>query len=172
MTNRSSSFLQIVGLIVTCCLALSAAALAADNPSYTQIGRNITIGPNDKVGDVTCLACNIRVRGQVIRDVTVVGGSIEIEDGGQVGGDLTSVAGSIRLDQTAKITGDVTAVGGNLHRDPQASVGGDVTALSGRGWLALIVVVPLIFLGLLVAFVIWGIRRISRPAPTTAVARG
>ncbi len=71
-------------------MALTAAA--KDNPSYTQFGHNINIGPSDEVGDVTCIGCSIHVRGLVAGDVTAVGGSIIIEDQAQVTGDVTASA--------------------------------------------------------------------------------
>ena len=47
------------------CLVLSTAAFASSNPSYTQFGHSISIGPNERVGELTCFGCSIRVRGQV-----------------------------------------------------------------------------------------------------------
>ncbi len=151
------------------CIALSLTAPAKDNPSYTHFGRNISIGPSDEVGDVTCIACSIHVRGLVAGDVTAVGGGVTIEDQAQVSGDVTTVGGDLRLTRSVKVAGDVTAVGGQVQRDPGASVSGDVTALSGRGWLLLVFVVPFMVLGLFVAFVIWLVQRMRAPSvPATA----
>lgn len=151
------------------CIALALTAGAKDNPSFTQFGRNINIGPSDEVGDLTCIGCSIHVRGLVAGDVTAVGGGVTIEDQAQVSGDVTTVGGDSRLTKSVKVSGDVTAVGGQVHRDPEASVSGDVTALSGRGWLLLVFVVPFMVLGLLVAFVIWLVQRMRAPSvPATA----
>jgi hypothetical protein len=152
------------------CIALSLTAPAKDNPSYTHFGRNISIGPSDEVGDVTCIACSIRVRGLVAGDVTSVGGSVTIEDQAQVSGDVTTVGGNLRLTKSVKVAGDVTAVGGQVQRDPETSVSGDVTALSGRGWLLLVFVVPFIVLGLLVALVVWLVHRMRAPSVPATVA--
>ena len=168
MTNHGHRFGIIVGLLL--CLALSCTAFAQANHAYTHFGSNISIGPNEKVGDVTCIACSIRIRGQVAGDVTTVGGSITIEDQAQVAGDVTSVAGNVRLDRAIKVSGDVTVVAGTLHRDPQASVAGDVTSMEGRGWFALIILSPIVFLGLLVALVVWLIQRARRPPIPAAVS--
>lgn len=154
-------------LLSTCVLlllTLSANALAKNPSDHTSWGNNITIGPNDQASDVTCMGCTIRVRGQVAGDVTTVGGSIVIEDQGRVSGDVTAVAGNIRIDKEVKVAGDVTVVGGELRRDPEASVSGDVTALGGRGWVIPIILAPFVVLGLLVAFVVWLVKRLSRPA--------
>jgi cytoskeletal protein CcmA (bactofilin family) len=151
------------------CLALSSVAFAKDNPSYTQFGHNITIGPNDQVRDLTCFACSIRVRGQVAGDVTALGGSIVIEDNAQVAGDITTFGGDIRLDQGAKVTGDATVFGGQIRRDPAATISGDVTSMGGHGWLVPILLAPFLALGLLVAFVIWLVQRRRGPsAPAIA----
>ena len=150
-------------------IALSVTASAKGNPSYTQVGRNISVGPSDEVSDVTCIACSIHVRGLVAGDVTAVGGSITITDQAQVSGDITAVGGTLRLAKGVKVAGDVTVVGGQLQRDPEASIAGDVTSLSGRGWFLLIFVVPFVVLGLFVAFVIWLVQRVRRsPEPVTA----
>ena len=83
--SRSVAVRAMLGVALL--LSLSSAALAKDNPSYTQFGHNITIGPNEKVGELTCFGCSIRVRGQVAGDVTTFGGSILLEDQAQVAGD-------------------------------------------------------------------------------------
>ena len=149
-------------------LILSTVAFAKTNPDRTQFGHNISVGPNEAVSDVTCIGCSIRIRGQVSGDVTTVGGSIFIEDQGQVAGGVTAVAGNARLDKEVKVAGDVTVVGGELRRDPQASVAGDVTNVGGRGWIIPILLIPFVLLGLLIAFVVWIIQRLSRPAAVPA----
>jgi hypothetical protein len=168
MTNRGLSFAFTSGLLL--CLALSTPALAKDNPSYTQLGHTITVGPNDKTAELTCFGCSIRIRGEVAGDVTAFGGSIFIEDQGQVAGDVTGFGGDVRLDKEVKVSGDVTVFGGKLHRDPQATVGGDVTSMDGRGWLVLIFLTPIVVLGLLVALVVWLIQRMRRPPVPAAAA--
>lgn len=150
-------------------LLFSASVFASENPSYTQWGHAITVQPNEEVGDLTCFGCTIHVRGQVAGDVTTFGGSVTIEDQGQVSGDVTVFGGNLRLAKTVKVDGDATVFGGQLRRDPEATVGGDVTSMGGRGWLVLIFLVPLVFLGLLVAGVIWLIQRLTRPSVPAAV---
>src|SRR4030088_1296817 len=80
-------------------VAFSTAAFAKDNPSYTQVGHNINVGSNDKVGDLTCFGCSIHVRGEVAGDVTAFGGSITLEDEAQVAGGATPVGGAARVER-------------------------------------------------------------------------
>jgi len=154
-------------LFSTCvlvCLTLSTAAFAASSPDRTSWGHNLSIGPNEEVSDVTCIGCSIYIRGQVSGDATAVGGSIRIEDQGQVAGDVTAVAGDVRLDKEVTVAGDVTVVGGALQRDPETSISGEVTSVGGRGWVIPILLAPFVFLGLLIALVVWVIQRSRRPS--------
>ncbi len=151
------------------CVSIATLALADGQHDRTQLGHNIVIGPGEEVSEATCFGCSIRVRGHVEGDVTTFGGSIVVEDPGQIGGDATTFGGEIRLDKSVSVGGDVTVFGGRLRRDPAASVGGDVTNMGGPGWIVLIVLLPMIFLGLFVALIVWVIRRLLRPAtPVTA----
>ena len=149
-------------------VSIATPAFAKDKSSYTQVGHNINVGPNEQVSDVTCFACSIRVRGHVAGDVTAFGGSIVIEDHAQVAGDVTTFGGDIRLDQGVKVAGDATVFGGQIRRDPAASISGDVTTMGGHGWLVPIVLAPFLAIGLLIAFVIWLVQRRRGPAPAVA----
>jgi hypothetical protein len=136
------------------CFALSSHSFAKENSSYTQVGHNISIGPNEEVGEVTCVGCSIYIRGQVPGDVTAVAGSAFIEDQAQVAGEVTTVAGDIRVDKAAKIAGDVTVVVGKILRDPQSTISGDVTSMGGRAWIVPILLAPFLILGFMVAFIL------------------
>ena len=154
-------------LILLFCGALSSAAFA--DSDRTQVGHTINVGPGEEVGEATCFGCSIRVRGHVDGDVTAFGGSILIEDQGQVKGDATAFGGDVRLDKAAAISGDVTVFGGRVRRDPTASVGGDVNNFGGAGWILLIVVLPLAFIGAFLALIVWLVRRLTRHSvPATA----
>jgi hypothetical protein len=155
---------------VLAALMLPASAFAVGNPSYTEIGHNINIGPNDQVSELTCVFCSVRVSGQVAGDITVVAGNVVIEDQAQIAGDITAVGGDVRLDHGVKVAGDATVVGGDLRRDPQAIVSGDVTSVGGHGWAIPILLSPFIILGLFVALVVWLVQRTRRPAVPVAAA--
>jgi len=149
--------------------AFSACAFASGSPDRTQFGHNISIGPGEEVSDVTCFGCSVRVRGHVTSDVTTFGGNIVIEDEGQVDGDMTTLGGDVRLEKDVKVAGDVTVFGGQLHRDASATIHGDVTNFGGAGWLVVIVALPFVIFGAFVAFVVWLVRRLMRPAVPVAV---
>lgn len=167
MANR---YYPLFSACLLLCLTLSTNAFATSKADRTSWGHNISIGPNEQASDVTCIGCSIRIRGQVAGDVTSVAGSIFIEDQGQVAGDVTAVAGNVALDKAVKIAGDVTVVGGEMRRDSQANVAGDVTSVGGRGWIVPILLAPIVILGLLVAFIVWLVQRLRRPAPHAAAA--
>lgn len=150
-------------------LTLAPIALAEKDHDRTQVGHTINIASDELVTDATCFGCSIRVRGHVSSDVTAFGGNVVIEQNGQVDGDVTAFAGSVRLEKGATVKGDLTVFGGRIQRDPAATVGGDVTNMGGPGWIVLIFLTPMIFLGLFVALIVWIIRRLLRPAmPSTA----
>jgi hypothetical protein len=144
MAHRSCRYAPF-SISVLVCLILSTAAFATSNPDRMSWGHNLSIGSNEEVSDVTCIACSIYIRGQVSGDATTVGGSIRIEDQGQV-------------------AGDVTVVGGALQRDSETSISGDVTSVGGRGWVIPILLAPFVILGLLIALVVWLVQRIRRPS--------
>src|ERR1700682_4737737 len=174
MLYYGRGFGHVFPILFTCLglsLGFSTHAFAKDNSSVTQVGHNISIGPDQKVGDLTCFGCNIRIRGgEVAGDVTAFGGSITLEDQGQVAGDITGFGGDIRLDRAVKVAGDVTVFGGQIRRDPEAAIAGDVNSMGGRGWLIPIFLFPFVFLGLLIAFVVWLIQRLLNPAVPAPVA--
>ncbi len=147
-------------------LALSPVALAQSGNLHdrTQFGSNITVGPNEQVGDVTCFACSVRIRGHVAGDVTVFGGSVTLEDQAQVGGDITNFGRGVRFEGNAHIGGDVTAFGGAVRRDPGATIGGEVTSFNGSLWLLLVFGLPFVIFGAIVSGIIWVVRRIIRPS--------
>ncbi len=148
---------------------MCAAARGNNASDRTQFGRSISVAPGEEVSEATCFGCSIRVRGHVAGDVTAFGGSIVVEDQGQVDGDATAFAGSMRLDDSGKVGGDVTVFGGQIHRAPGATLSGGVTVMGGPGWAVVIFAIPLLFLGLLIAFIFWLVQRVTRPrVPVTA----
>lgn len=154
--------LQLLFLALIFTVAVSSAAFGDGNRDRTQVGNTINIGPGEEVQDATCFGCSVRVRGHVAGDVTVFGGSVVIEQDGQVNGDATIFGGDLRIDKDAKIARDVTVFGGRIRRDPGSTVGGDVTNMGGPGWMFLIFLTPLIFLGVFVALIVWLIRLVMR----------
>jgi hypothetical protein len=167
---KSRSFLILAGT-ASSVLFFATAASATNSPTYTQIGRNITVNAGEVASDVTCVACSIRIRGQVSGDVTAVGGSVYVEDAGQIAGDVTVVAGSVRLEQEVKVSGDTTVVGGELFRAPGAQTGGDVTTVGGRFWGPVFLVIPFLLIGGIVTLLIWLVQRSRRPTVSAATSQ-
>lgn len=153
-----------LALVLVGCLCGS--AFAGGPHDRTQMGRSITIGPEEEASDVTCFGCSVRVRGHVMGDVTSFGGSVILEEQAQVDGDLTTFGGGVRIDRGAKVGGDVTVFGGQIRRDPSAAIGGSVSNMGGAGWLLLLlmVLIPFLILGAFVMLVIWLIRRLTGPS--------
>jgi cytoskeletal protein CcmA (bactofilin family) len=149
--------------------SVSTVVLAESSHDRTQFGHDISVGPNEETGEVTCFGCSVRVRGHINGDVTVFAGSVTVEDRGEIGGDTTIFAGNLRLDKEVKIRGDVTVFGGRIHREPESMVGGDVTNFGSPLWIVLIFGLPLAIFGAFIALVVWLIRRLTRPSvPATA----
>lgn len=148
-------------------LLLPHIAAAAPSNDRVQIGRSIVVQRGENVGDLVCIACSIRVRGQTAGDAVAVAGSISLEDGAQIAGDSVAVAGSVRLESNTKVGGDVVAVAGKIHRDPEAVIGGDVTSVGGVGWMVPILLAPFLFLGAIIALIIWLVQRNRQTSPAT-----
>ncbi len=155
-----------------CLLAILAAPLtsqAESNSDRVQFNRDIRVESGERAGDVTCIGCSIYIRGQASGDVTAIAGSVFAESGGSIAGDLTAIGGNARVESGAQVAGDLTAIGGTLRRDPQATVAGDVTTIGGGGaWILLILLLPFLFLGGIIALIIWLIQRSRHPAPVPA----
>jgi hypothetical protein len=147
--------------------SFSSSIVAAQNSDQVHIGRDIYVQPQDKAGDLVCVACSIYIRGQVAGDAVAVGGNVVLQQGAQVAGSVTAVVGDVRLQTGTQIAGDAVAVAGMVKRDPQSTISGDVTSLGGAGWMLLILVLPLVLFGGFVALIIWLFQR-RRPVAAAA----
>jgi len=166
---RSGFNLLVVFICLLLTLSVSPAAFAQGGNDRTQFGTDITIGPNQEVGDINCFGCSVRVRGHVASDVTVFFGTVTIEEQGEVAGDVTDFGRGVRLEKNAKVGGDVTVFGGPVRRDSEASVGGDVTNFNGVIWLVIVFGLPFAIFAAIIALIVWIVRRATRPrVPITA----
>ncbi len=147
---------------------LAAPALAQKGSDRVQFNHDIFVEPGQKSGDLVCVNCSIFVRGEVAGDVVAVHGNVVIEQRSQVAGDVTTVLGDLRLQSAAQIAGDAVAVGGTVRREPQATIAGDVTSLSGGGWVILVFLLPLAFVGGTISLIVWLIVRARRPTAVPA----
>jgi hypothetical protein len=154
--------------VVAIFLVPSIKPAAQTSPDRVQFNRDIRIQPGEKVGDVTCINCSVYIRGQVSGDVTTIAGSVFAESGASIAGDVTAIGGNARLESGTQVTGDLTAIGGTLRRDPLASVAGNVATMGGHGWVFLIFLLPVLFLGGIIALIIWLIQRSRRPTTVPA----
>jgi hypothetical protein len=157
-----------VTIVAAAVVLISTPLLAEQNSDQVHIGRDIYVQPQDKAGDLVCVACSIYIRGQVAGDAVAVGGSVVLQQGAQVAGGVTAVVGDVRLLTDTQIAGDVVAVAGMVKRDPQSKISGDVTSLGGTGWTLLILVAPLVVLGAFVTLIIWLFQRRRPVAPAAA----
>jgi hypothetical protein len=168
MSRRTRSAFQLSPYMLLLAV-LSTAALADSTHERTQFGHDISIGPGEDTGEVTCFGCSVRVRGHVTSDVTTFGGSVILEDRGEVAGDVAAFGGNVRLDGPVRIDGDLSVFGGRIHRDSTATIGGDVTNFGGGFWMLLIFGLPLIMFGAFIALIVWLVRILTRHRiPATA----
>lgn len=155
-------------LCVFIAAGLSGNALAKSRPDRTQFNRDIRVESGEKTGDITCFNCSIYIRGEVSGDATAFRGRIVVETGASVAGDVTAFLGDVRVEPTSKVAGDVTVFGGALHRDTGAAIAGDVTSFENKAWVFLILLSPLIFVGLIVALIVWLVQRSRGRVPVAA----
>ena len=158
--------------ILTLAVAVTAPSAFAknDGSEITQFGRDIRIGADQKAADVTCFNCSVYVEGQVGGEITTFHGNIILQDGAMVGGELTAMLGDVRLGNDTKVAGELTVLGGKLRRPPTASVAGDVTVMEGAAWFYIMVLSPFLFLGGVIALIVWLVRRRRGQAPVYARA--
>jgi len=142
---------------------VSASGDSNGDTDLTRFGHDIHVPSGQGVQDVTCFFCSIYVRGNVAGDVTAFGGKIVLEGPVQVAGDVTTILGDITVAPGTSIAGDLTAVGGTIQRASDAQVAGDVTPIRKGWWLTLLLVSPFIFLGILIAALVWLIQHLRRP---------
>lgn len=141
-------------------LLACSAPFAKDNDRIA-IGKSITVGQDESVGDIVCVGCSIQMAGSC-GDIVAVGGSIHVD--GDVNGDAVAIFGSLRLNEDASVAGDAVAIGGRVYRHPSANVKGEVSSRSGIPLLIGIFVAPLLPLIVIIALIVWLVNRNRRPA--------
>jgi hypothetical protein len=140
-------------------------ALHAREADQVHFGRSIAVAEDEDAGSLVCIGCSIRVEGSC-QDVVAIGGSVVVE--GAVKGDLAAIGGNVLLGDNASVSGDVVAVGGRVSRHPTATVKGDINEESGSLLLLGVFLVPLIPLILVIALVVWLVRRNRDTTPARA----
>ena len=140
----------------------------ARNGDQVHFGQSITVGEDESAGDLVCIGCSIRVEGNC-GDVVAVGGSVVVD--GAVKGDIAVIGGGVLLGDNASVSGDVVTIGGHVSRHPNAEVKGDVSEQSGTLLLLGVFLVPLLPLILIIALIVWLVRRNRNPMPARAGTR-
>lgn len=162
----------------TCAILISVLALTVVSPGLllandggdrVQFAQSITIGADERVGEVVCIFCSIHMAGTTSGDVVAVFGSAIVD--GIVNGDVVAVGGGIKLGEDASVSGDTVAIGRGLYRHPNAVVKGEVVSQAGPIILLGLVVVPLLPIILIVALIVWLLRRNRYPAPAPVAYR-
>ena len=153
--------LRFIGLTLAL-LTISVLANADANHDRFQTGRDIRVEADEQVGDVSCLNCSIYIRGQASGDLLAIHGNVVVYEGAQIAGDIASLAGNVRLESGTQVGGDVASIGGAVRRDTGAMIGGDVSSMPGAGWVAGIFLLPLLFLGGIIALIVWLVQRNRR----------
>lgn len=110
-------------LLFTVFTFLTPAFAFADN-EVVKVFENLTVGPNEKVGDVVVVGGRLDVEGEVTGDIAVFGGVARIN--GHVHGDVAKFGGETVLGPQAQIGGDFSQLGGEFDRASSAVIGGDV----------------------------------------------
>jgi hypothetical protein len=97
-----------------------------DGPDRVVTGGSARIERGDVVRDVTVMGGSLEVSGTVTGDLLVMGGSVVLHRGARVKGDASALGGSLTVEQGASVDGDVGVFGGSLHREDGARIGGEV----------------------------------------------
>jgi len=163
MTVRAFAILTS---LVALMMLVPAVLLANDGGDRVQFFQSITVDPDDHVGDVVCIFCSVRMAGSC-GDAVAVFGNLVID--GSVSGDAVSVGGGIKLGEDARVSGDTVAIGQGVYRHPNAIAKGQVVSEAGPAILLGLVVIPLLPVIVVVALVVWLVRR-NRYVPPSQVA--
>jgi L-asparagine transporter-like permease len=163
MTVRACAIL--ISLVVLMAVA-PAASFANDGGDRVQFFQSIDVGADDHVGSVVCILCSIRMSG-TCGDAVAIFGNIVVD--GTVSGDAVSVGGGIKLGEDASVNGDTVAIGQGVYRHPGATVKGQVVSEAGPAIFLGLIVIPLLPVIIVVALVVWLVRR-NRHTPPAQVA--
>jgi len=163
MTVRKCAILMSLLALI---MAAPSVLFANDGGDRVQFFQSITVGADDRVGDVVCIFCSVQMAGSG-GDVVAIFGNIVMD--GTASGDVVSVGGGIKLGEDANVSGDAVAIGQGLYRHSNAVVKGEVVSQSGPAILLGLIIIPFLPIILVVALVVWLLRR-NRDVPQTQVA--
>jgi predicted acyltransferase (DUF342 family) len=148
-----------VGMLLLTSLALLWVPAARADRDVAKVGQDIVIPEGETAGDIACVFCDVRVKGDVKGDVAVAFGDLEVDPGRQISGDVALLGGHVRLGDSSRIGGDLAVVG-LLREGEDVNVRGSRAVLPGALLLA-----PLLLLAGIVWLIVHLVRR-SRYRPT------
>lgn len=93
----------------------------------TTYGGSLVVQKDEIVHDLTVTGGSVEIDGTVTGDLAILGGSATIRSGGRVLGDAAIMGGQIHIENGGRIEGDVGIAGGHIERDEGSFVGGDVS---------------------------------------------
>jgi cytoskeletal protein CcmA (bactofilin family) len=97
-----------------------------DGPDRMVTGGSLRIESGEVVRDVTVMGGSLEVSGTVTGDLLVMRGNVVLRRGARVKGDASSLGGSLTVESGASVDGDVGVFGGALYREDGARIGGEV----------------------------------------------
>lgn len=100
-----------------------------DGSDLTVMGQRAVVGPDEVVDDVTVMGGSIEIEGHVTGDLSVMGGSATLKKGARVDGDALAMGGVLTVEPGVEIDGDLGVLGGVLRGQENAKVKGKVNAV-------------------------------------------
>lgn len=146
MNNMSKTLLFELPLA----LVLSSASGIAQLPSETQpddapsvsagprpaamerFGADLTVGIGEQVREAVVVAGDIVIRGEVLRDLVSILGSVTLGSTAEVGGDLVVLVGPLTIESGARVDGDIVAIAGSIDAPADFLPGGDFVSLASN----------------------------------------
>ncbi len=105
-------------------LLLPARGAAREADDRVVFAREVVIESGQKLHDIVCYFCMIRVRGTLTGDAVAIGGGVEVT--GTIEGDAVIVGGGVKLGEGARIGGELVVIGGQVERGPLSEIAGGV----------------------------------------------
>ena len=169
MTFRRCAILMCL-LVLT--VVASSQVFAQGGGDRVQFFQSINVSSDETAGDVVCIVCSIQMAG-TSGDTVAILGNVVVD--GTVKGDVVAVGGGVKLGEDASVGGDAVAIGRGLYRHPNAVVKGQTVSQSGPlvaiGLFFGLVVIPLLPIILIVALIVWLVRRPRYVPPAQAAYR-
>ena len=97
------------------------------------LANSLRIGRDDTVRNVTVMGGSVEIEGRVTGNLTVYGGSARLYGSGRIEGNAHLTGGSMRIDEGGSIDGDLEVLGGSIEGADKAKIGGNVTLDPGEG---------------------------------------